>query len=263
MILAEGRYFGDVVLNSKLKSGDLSLTYYPKGAYLPAHSHSNPYISLLLGGEYIEKHGKLSKTVGGGSMIYRPISYEHENSFKKTSGYCFNIELYDPQLKMDLACLPRDQPVFTNDNLNIHKLYVGFLQNWQADELNCLLFESFTEINPLHKKYNNSSWVSQVIDYLNDNYYCDILISSIANEINIHPSYMARAFKKHTNSTIGEYLRKVRVYKAVSFFASTDRNLTSIAYTTGFYDQSHMIKNFKKEFDLTPNQVKKLFNIHI
>lgn len=77
-------------------------------------------------------------------------------------------------------------------------------------------------------------------------------------ELAINPAYLSREFSKHFNDlTFGEYIRKLRIDKAIVLINTTDCSLTEIAYLTGFSDQSHFNRIFKKQTGKTPSYFKK------
>jgi len=44
----------------------------------------------------------------------------------------------------------------------------------------------------------------------------------------------------------------------MKYLLSNEENIASIALESGFYDQSHFNKNFKKHMDITPNHFRKI-----
>ncbi|TMU56559.1 helix-turn-helix domain-containing protein [Flagellimonas algicola] len=67
---------------------------------------------------------------------------------------------------------------------------------------------------------------------------------------------LQRAFKKYLGIPPREYLRIVRFHNFLGFLNldSDDSTLTTIGLTSGYYDQSHSIRDFKDFTSLTPNE---------
>ena len=57
--------------------------------------------------------------------------------------------------------------------------------------------------------------------------------------------------------TPARYLATIRVNAAIRLLTSTNKLLTDIAHECGFYDQSHIIRTFKRLRRLTPAQYRR------
>nr|WP_294943804.1 chromate resistance protein ChrB domain-containing protein [uncultured Mucilaginibacter sp.] len=83
-------------------------------------------------------------------------------------------------------------------------------------------------------------------------------LQQASDELEINPSYLSREFSKYfENLSFGDYVRKLRVEKAMQLMQTTTYPLTEIAYLTGFSDQSHFNRIFKKQTGETPSAYKK------
>ncbi|TXK49251.1 helix-turn-helix domain-containing protein [Pontibacter qinzhouensis] len=83
-------------------------------------------------------------------------------------------------------------------------------------------------------------------------------LSEIAKGLEVHPAYVSREFAKYfDNMSYGEYIRKLRIEKALHLLQTTDHSLSEIAYLTGFSDQSHFTRIFKKFIGQSPSEYKK------
>jgi AraC-like DNA-binding protein len=69
----------------------------------------------------------------------------------------------------------------------------------------------------------------------------------------VHPSYLSREFSKYfDNLSFGDYIRKLRVEKAIQLFQDPKLTMADVAYLTGFSDQSHFARIFKKTTGKSP-----------
>ncbi|MEJ7678356.1 MAG: helix-turn-helix transcriptional regulator [Segetibacter sp.] len=74
----------------------------------------------------------------------------------------------------------------------------------------------------------------------------------------MNPSYLSREFSKHFNNlSFGEYIRKLRIEKAIELMRQNKYSLTEVAYLTGFSDQSHFTRIFKQHTGKSPSAYKK------
>lgn len=83
-------------------------------------------------------------------------------------------------------------------------------------------------------------------------------LKEISEGLKVHPAYLSRQFAKYFDDlTFGEYIRKLRIDKALHLLQNTSHSLSEIAYLTGFSDQSHFSRIFKKHMGKSPSAYKK------
>lgn len=80
-------------------------------------------------------------------------------------------------------------------------------------------------------------------------------LSKIPEELNLTERTFQRIFKKYVGISANHYRRICQSYFAFSQLKGGHfDNLTDIAYSNGYYDQSHYIRSFKEFTDKTPNE---------
>lgn len=83
-------------------------------------------------------------------------------------------------------------------------------------------------------------------------------LKKISTELALNPSYLSREFSKYFEDlNFGDYIRKIRIEKAISLIGNSAYSLTEIAYLTGFSDQSHFTRIFKLHTGKSPSSFKK------
>ena len=107
---------------------------------------------------------------------------------------------------------------------------------------------------------NIPSWAKEIKEIIQDQIDTHLNLTDLSKSLDIHPSYLSREFSKHfDNLSFGEYIRKMRIEKAINLIQSTKYSLTEIAYLTGFSDQSHFTRIFKQHTGKNPLAYKKEF----
>ena len=77
-------------------------------------------------------------------------------------------------------------------------------------------------------------------------------LEAMADEVGLHPIYVARCFRAAYGVSCGEYLARVRAEYAGRLLAATALPLTDVAIDAGFFDQSHFTNSFRRVTGLTP-----------
>ncbi len=104
------------------------------------------------------------------------------------------------------------------------------------------------------------AWTTQLRELIQDHLDTNLSLrlTEVADTVQVNPSYLSREFARYfDNLSFGEYIRKLRIDKAVQLLDSTAYSLGEIAYLTGFSDQSHFTRIFKQHTGLSPSKYRK------
>ena len=102
--------------------------------------------------------------------------------------------------------------------------------------------------------YKNPGWVSKLRDILHAQFEDKLTLENLANELGIHPVHLCRDFTKYFHCNLGDYIRKLRIEKALNLMRDRRRSLTDISLECGFADQSHFLRSFKAINRIKPSQ---------
>jgi AraC-like DNA-binding protein len=101
-------------------------------------------------------------------------------------------------------------------------------------------------------------WAKELKEIIQDQIDTNLNLKELSKEFDINPSYLSRVFSKYfENQSFGEYIRKQRIEKAKELMQMSSYTLTEISYLTGFSDQSHFTRIFKKETGQNPSEYRK------
>ena len=98
--------------------------------------------------------------------------------------------------------------------------------------------------------------VQIIQDYLQSQYADNISLNELANLVNLKPLRLLRAFRKQIGLPPHAYLNHIRVNRAQKLLVE-GWSIIDAALETGFTDQSHLHRHFKKITGLTPGQYAK------
>jgi AraC-like DNA-binding protein len=123
-----------------------------------------------------------------------------------------------------------------------------------------VLLQVFQQYLEQLKSKKIPGWAKELKDMLQDQIDTNVVLSlqQASQELEINPAYLSRKFSKYFDDlSFGDYVRRMRIDKAIRFMNTTEYSLTEIAYLTGFSDQSHFTRIFKKQTGQTPTAYKK------
>ncbi|PJJ11012.1 hypothetical protein CLU83_4496 [Flavobacterium sp. 1] len=140
-----------------------------------------------------------------------------------------------------------------------HLYKQNHLQNSPFEDLLHEVYHKFLK----NKKITNKKapvWVKDlkaiIQDQIDTQFTFDL--KKISNDLELNPSYLSREFSKYFEDlNFGDYVRKLRIEKAISLIQNSAYTLTEIAYMTGFSDQSHFTRIFKQSTGKNPSSYRK------
>jgi len=107
---------------------------------------------------------------------------------------------------------------------------------------------------------NYLSQVQKGIDFIEANLDFNLSLQQIAEEACISQWHFQRIFKALTNETLKAYIRSRRLANALEKLFTTEQRIIEIAVTAGFESQESFTRAFKKIFNMTPNEARKIGN---
>jgi AraC family transcriptional regulator len=97
-----------------------------------------------------------------------------------------------------------------------------------------------------------------LLEYLDDTFQDDWSLQTIAREMCVHPVYLCRAFSRHFHCTLGEYIRELRTLRAWQLIGLGHASIADVASHSGFADQSHLNRAFRRRFGVSPGEYRRL-----
>jgi len=167
------------------------------------------------------------------------------------SGLAYNIK--NDQELLDLGMM-------IYDGLYSWAKHLHQLKHTQAGPVEQMLLEVFNKYIKQSKSKKAPEWAKELKEMIQDQLDTNMALSlqQVSSELEINPAYLSREFSKHfDNLSFGDYIRKLRIEKAMNLMDTTSYSLTEIAYLTGFSDQSHFTRIFKKQTGQNPSVYRK------
>jgi AraC family transcriptional regulator len=201
-------------------------------------------------------------------VFFLPSGEEHLSDFKRTGVQIFRVEINPRRLERireysTILDCPAD---FNGGDLPwlATKLYGEFRQR---DETSPLAIEGLVleMIGAASRRFIRAAtgrapgWLNQARELIHAGFKEKLSLAEIAQEVGVHPIYLASEFRRRYHSTVGEYVRQLRIESACRALSQTNETLVEIALKVGFADQSHFCKVFRRLTGLTPSQYRDCF----
>lgn len=164
---------------------------------------------------------------------YIPIGLK---SIKEKSTYDEFMNLCDKLLDKRIDLLEKEEEL------------IDFMSN---------IFTEYLDRKVMPKISNKNSELALKIEkFILKNIHENILIEEIASYMNLSVIHVLRVFKKEFGLPIHAYILNKKVHKAKELL-NANLPIIEVALQSGFFDQSHLNRSFKRVFQITPKEYQK------
>ena len=99
--------------------------------------------------------------------------------------------------------------------------------------------------------------VADIIRYLNEHRHESVSLRELSEHFYLHPDYISRIFKKHTNTTVGNYITLQKMALARQLL-SEGKTVTQAQLMTGYSSYAHFARTFKQQVGMPPGAYRTL-----
>ena len=101
----------------------------------------------------------------------------------------------------------------------------------------------------------NDQLMERIMKAVNENLSdSDFNVEKLASDVGISRAQLHRKMKEITGVSTSEFIRNIRLEQAARLIKEDKINLTQIAYTVGFTNQSHFSTIFKRQYGMSPSE---------
>jgi len=102
-------------------------------------------------------------------------------------------------------------------------------------------------------------WLVRARTFVDRHFAERLLLATVAAMVGVHPGHLARGFRRTYDTTFSSYVRDVRLEFARRQLVASPAPLSEIALSSGYYDQSHFCRLFKRATGLSPQEYRLAF----
>ncbi len=99
----------------------------------------------------------------------------------------------------------------------------------------------------------------QIVHYLEDHFSEQMSLEQLAQALGREKSYLCRAFKKDTKTTILDCLNMIRIRRAAELLTYSDNSMAQVGEMCGFASPNNFNRVFLKYVGVTPGQCRRAF----
>ena len=244
---------------------------FPPALSLPRHYHERACLTVMLDGVFSERIAARELVCVRGSILAKPPHEAHSDLFGRAGSRHLIIEPSEQRLDEISTLGPLFRGITHTRDMLAAAQALRLVQELDTpDSVTPLAMEGFTlELLASLSRANGPVdaprppvWLRRVRDVLHDDLHRAHSLAELATLANVHPVYLARAFRKFFGRSIATYARSLRLEWAATRIAHSDDPLGLIAVRAGFFDQSHFTRWFKRHTGVTPGQYRSAAQSH-
>lgn len=103
----------------------------------------------------------------------------------------------------------------------------------------------------------NDSIMQEAARFIRTNYKKNITLETVAEHVNISPTYFSKKFKTATGFGYREYLINIRIQEACKLLLESNMSITQIALECGFNDSNYFGDVFRRTKGIAPFKYRK------
>ncbi len=236
------------------------------------HTHEGAAVGVIEeGAESFYYRGAIHTAPVGQIVVFNP-SEAHTGHGADERGWRFRIFYLDSRLLQhaaaELTGRPSDVPFFAQPTINdpeaaamLRNLHMSLEAGGSELERQSKFVWAFANLverhaddRPLERAMGNEKSVVRLVrEYLENHFAENVSLDEITTFSGLSSYHLIRVFRSEIGLPPHAYLEQVRVNRARQFLRS-GASIAEVAFLTGFADQSHFTRHFKKMTGVTPGQ---------
>ena len=119
-----------------------------------------------------------------------------------------------------------------------------------------IIDECFSMTDSISTNETIKDTVKLVAEYIDNNYFEELSLTSISKLFFVESSYLSRAFKHEMGENLMLYIAKKRIQKAIELIMQDELSLLDISYLVGYNDYTYFNRVFRKITGKSPREYK-------
>jgi AraC family transcriptional regulator len=240
------------------------LSRYAPHAAMAAHDHDDASLNIVVDGNFKERIGRGERAYARGHISFCPAGITHSQLFGAAGARQI---IFRPQ--EDWLAYLADCKLNLADSPYVGSAAFGHLGDRLTQEIRNddefsviaregIMLEIIAAFGRSGTAATSSAhppaWLRLARDFMHENAFAPLSMARIAEAAGRHEIHLAREFRRYFDLPVGAYLRRLRTERAAELLQQSRRDITDIALACGFSSHSHLCREFKARYGVTPSQ---------
>ncbi|MEJ5056010.1 AraC family transcriptional regulator [Sphingobacterium sp. MYb382] len=234
---------------------------------LPAHQHDKAQLLLVFGGIAYLQTAEKDFYIPSNHYIWIPKNYPHNLMFNTQDLYIINIYF------------PGENTEAFYNQLGIYPVskllaeMLSFSEKWQGDYFaGSWEFDFLTTLRKVLSKENLKRFSIQlpttddqrlqaIVASLRSRLHENLTLEGVANQWGMSVRSLTRLFQAKLHITFIQYIKMLRIIRAMELIKDSDLNMTEIAYEIGYSNIAAFSNNFHQLTNMRPTEFKTMSSV--
>jgi AraC-like DNA-binding protein len=248
-----------------------------KDAYVP-HTHDFFELIYIVSGKGMHMINDKSFLANAGDVFLIRIGDTHAFhplTSEKTPFKWINCLFVSEFINFEVPLLSETK-YFGTDGFEIDYLFKIMIKEYEEKKSGYLqkikgyLLALLTELSRMdsvpindsaHKSLSKQTMMKEAVNYIRENYRYTVRMEEMASHLKISSSYLSKLFRECLNTSVLQYITQFRLEKSCNLLETTNWTIHQIALESGFNDEKLFRTYFRRQFDLTPGEYRKKFQL--
>jgi len=266
----------DPYKNLFFPEGGFSITPFAAHLYVPpitwkgdpkGHVGMSDAFFFVLSGECCVMVEEESFLLRPGDLAYLPMG-----KMRTYSAMCKDLTMYEINFECYINQKPWYEALgFSYDNYVVHTENIAAVSKFFEDSIRYemnknIIYDAIfcTNIASVIREYTELRYEQDmmtdpfrdVISYMQQHIHELVKIEELAAVCFMQPTYFIKKFRSAFGMPPIVYFNKLKMYRAMTLLASTNRPVCDVGRSVGIYDNSYFSRMFKQHCGMTPGEYK-------
>jgi AraC family transcriptional regulator len=233
--------------------------WFPPHAYLPPHTHDRPIFGVMLDGAFDSEIAHRTLDCSPATAWVEPLGERHANRIGCQGAHVLVVQPVPgafPELAPFLGAVQHlRHGAVAADAWRLSRELTA------PDDVTPLITDGLlqtmlaTAVRRHRRKGGQSTlpyWLLRAQEFIHAHFRDRIALAEVASAADITAHHLAREFRCHFGTTVGDYVRRLRVEWVATELERGASSLSLLAIAAGFSDQSHLTREFSRRMGMSP-----------
>jgi AraC family transcriptional regulator len=238
-----------------------------KAVRMPSHVHPEACVGLVLTGRYRQVVDGEAHDLRRGRAFFHPPAFAHRDEIGQGGASVFVIELGRQLLARIGVSLPAEALLATS--AETATLAWRLREEIDADDplsrimRESLVLEIVCSLIRSSHRCRAPGWVLSAERELRARPEHRWTVVELARLAGAPPAELSRAFRVELGETVAQRVQRIRLEHARDLLVQGRRDLAEVAFSSGFADQSHLTRLFRRAYGVTPGAFRRRIQVSL
>jgi AraC family transcriptional regulator len=242
--------------------------WFPPGAVLEPHTHDRTIFAVMLDGSFDSAIARRRLDCTPATVWTEPREERHANYIGRAGAHVLVVQPDPARVDLFAPFVQLTDEVHLLRHAGIAADARRIFAEMDADDsltplaIDALVLTMMTAAARLQRGNGQgrtlAPWLARAQEMLHAHFRDRVHLAEIAAAVGVPPSHFAHAFRRHFRTTVGAYVRSLRLDWALEQITRSGASLAEVALAAGYSDQSHFTRECRRLRGVSPGEYRRV-----